>query len=211
MVEASTSFAPNRNITDNSAAGISDTRTVSLADNYAITSLSVSVNIDPRSSGMFNGDIYLTLAKGEEAFSVLLNRTGTRDDSSFGYGDNGFHITFSDSAANDIHMYRLTATGSNTTPLASNPLTGTWQPDARNIDPDSVVNTDPRTAFLSAFKGLTPNGQWTLFAADLSSGGTAKLSSWSLNFVMVPEPGETASAVAAVLSGFACLRLRRRK
>jgi hypothetical protein len=158
---------------------------------------------------MFNGDIYLTLAKGTEGFSVLLNRVGTRSGSSFGYSDNGFHVTFDDSAAADIHTYRVTVTGSNTTPLASNPLTGTWQPDARNTDPDSVLDTDPRTAFLSAFHGVTPNGQWTLFAADLSGGGTAKLTSWSMDFALVPEPSLTGVVFGLGLGGLA-LGLGRR-
>jgi hypothetical protein len=72
-------------------------------------------------------------------------------------------------AAGDIHQYRFTLSGSETTPLGG-PLTGIWTPDGRVVDPDLVLNTDPRTALLGSFNGLDPNGEWTLLIADLDTG-----------------------------------------
>ena len=77
---------------------------------------------------------------------------------SFGYDDHGFNITLRDDAAHDVHTYRDFSI-----PGAGLPLVGEWQPDARNGDPASAS----RSLFLSSFQGLDPNGQWTLFAADL--------------------------------------------
>jgi len=58
---------------------------------------------------------------------------------------------------------------------------GTWLPDSANpLD--------------GMFGGMTANGTWTLFLADMSvGGGTSTLNSWGLdiNVQMVPEPAET--------------------
>jgi subtilisin-like proprotein convertase family protein len=54
--------------------------------------------------------------------------------------------------------------------------------------------------------GLNPNGDWTLFVADLSTGETATVASWGLMITtaeIVPEPGSLALFVvgAGVLLG----------
>lgn len=51
-------------------------------------------------------------------------------------------------------------------------MTGTWQPDGRTNSPGSVLDSQPPDAFLSSFNGLDPNGDWTLFVADVSGGDT---------------------------------------
>ena len=102
-------------------------------------------------------------------------------------------MTFSDSAAADIHGYR-------TTPNAlTSQLTGTWQPDGRTISPTSVptlFDDAARPAMLSSFEGIDPSGNWNLFICDVSAGGSSTLNSWSLQFVNtvtpVPEPGTIA-------------------
>ena len=76
------------------------------------------------------------------------------------------------------------------TPPAGTPLTGTWQPDARTADPDTVLDTSPRSAFLNSFNLLDARGAWTLFVADLSTGEEHTLNTWSLELTgAVPEPG----------------------
>jgi hypothetical protein len=52
------------------------------------------------------------------------------------------------------------------------------------------------TAFAS-YNGLNPNGNWTLFIADMSGGDISfsQLDSWSLTFNAVPEPVNVALAV----------------
>jgi subtilisin-like proprotein convertase family protein len=139
-----------------------------------IQNVEVSLDI----TGGANGDLYAWLSFGD-GFAVLLNRVGKDNANPLGYGDAGFDITLSDSAATDIHLY-----GGN----GGNQLTGTWQPDGRETDQMLVVSSDPRTAMLSSFDNLDPNGTWTLFIADGATGYQSTLVSWSIEIVTVPEP-----------------------
>ncbi len=198
-------------IPDNSAVGTVHTLTV---DGFSdpIASIEVQLNIRSRGGGfMYNGDLYLTLAHNGNS-AVLLNRVGRREGFSAGYGDAGFNITLSDSAPADIHSYRVTLNGSDLVPLSSGDvpgiLTGTWQPDARAVDPQSVFTSSPRIASLSQLYGATANGTWSLFMADLSPEGLAELTGWSLRLVPVPEPTRFA-AVVGVLLGFWVFARRR--
>jgi hypothetical protein len=194
----------NLNIPDDGST-VSDTHTVTMEFN-SIISLTVTLSVVGIGDGAWNGDYYATLTHGS-AFSVLLNRPGTRGGSTVGYGDSGFNkITFDDTAANgDIHTYRLTLKGNNSIPLGGS-LTGTWAPDGRNVDPNGVLDTTGRSALLSTFAGLNPNGDWTLAFSDLSSGGTGRLTSWSLQITAVPEPSEYGAMAAMGLLIYAFVR-----
>ena len=55
-----------------------------------------------------------------------------------------------------------------------------WAPDGRTNSPPSVLDTDARTAPLSAFNGLSADGEWTLFVADYGPKDTSTLVSWSI-------------------------------
>jgi hypothetical protein len=111
---------------------------------------------------------------------VLLNRVGRDTNRFWGYGDAGFDVTLDDQAANgDIHAYRLTLNGNHNTAITTN-VTGRWAPDGRTNDPNAVVADDARPALLSGFKGISPNGTWTLFLADLDAGQDSTLVSWGL-------------------------------
>lgn len=197
-------FNPDIVIPDNSAVGTSDTESIPI--NSLIASVTVDLLIAPTDAGTFNGDYYVYLQHGSVENSVLLNRLGrssTSGNGSLGYGDSGgINITLSDSAPNgDLHTYRIT-TGT----LGSTPLTGIWAPDGRSADPSAVVTSDPRTAYLSNFNGQSAAGDWTLFIADTSPGGTGKLVSWSLNITPVPEPYEYGLISALSLVAFAMFR-----
>jgi len=132
---------------------------------------------------------------------VLINRTGVTSANSFGYSDAGFNVTFDDSAANNIHLYQT----------ISNPgggvLTGTWQPDGENIDPQSPAADFPTTPTtpLASFDGSNPNGTWTLFLSDVSAGNQSTVVSWGLNITATPEPSTLA---LAAIGGLAVLMLR---
>jgi subtilisin-like proprotein convertase family protein len=138
----------------------------------------VTVTLDIE--GTWTGDLYAYLSVGE-GHAVLLNRVGKTIANPVGYGDRGFQVLFDDYAADgDIHQYRLSYQGA--PPLsASGALLGTWAPDGRAVDPDLVLDTDPRTATLSALQGLNPNGTWTLFVADMMPGSVHVLKRWELN------------------------------
>ena len=160
----------------------------------AITLLD-SVEVRLTIAGTFNGDLYVTLAH-ESGFSVLLNRTGRTASDAFGYSDDGFNITLAGSAANgDVHVYRTAGT-----PNPGSPLIGTWQPDARNVDPDSVTDGSARTAFLSSFNDLDANGQWRLFVADVSTGEVHTLTSWGLDLMGIPEPATISLALVGLVA-----------
>lgn len=189
-------------IPDNSSVGVAHELSFSGVGGL-VTHVELTLNIVSRDGGpMFNGDIFATLTHGT-GYSVLLNRAGRREGFESGYGDNGFVIRLSDTGAADVHTYRLTLNGSHFVPISNltpgTPLTGTWQPDGRTADPGVVGVDSPRTAGLSEFNGLNPNGLWTLFVADLGTGGTARLEGWSLELSSVPEPVHGALAIGALL------------
>ena len=57
------------------------------------------------------------------------------------------------------------------------------------MDPLVAVDTSPRSALLTPLGQMDPNGQWTLFVADMEAGGTGKLTGWEVRAVAsVPEP-----------------------
>ena len=181
-------FSAGQVVPDHNLSGLVKVGAVSLGSIPAVQEIRVGLNI----SGNFNGDLYAYLQK-DGAQSILLNRVGVGSFNPFGYSDAGFNVTFSDSAAADIHGYRTAPN-----PLTSQ-LTGTWQPDGRTISPNSapsLFDDAPRPAMLSAFDGIDPTGNWNLFICDVSAGGTSTLNSWSLQFVNtvtpVPEPGTIA-------------------
>ncbi|MBI5387106.1 MAG: HYR domain-containing protein [Verrucomicrobia bacterium] len=164
----------NAIVPDNAPSGVVSTANVA-SPIGRIHDLNVTFTI----SNGWNGDLYAYLVH-QSGFAVLLNRVGRDVAQIFGYGDSGFQVVLDDQAiSGDIHLYRIALFGDGTHPV-DGPVTGTWQPDARLANPLSVTNGDPRTAFLSVFQNLDPNGQWTFFVADLASGDTSTLVSWGL-------------------------------
>jgi subtilisin-like proprotein convertase family protein len=187
-------------IPDGSSAGISDTRTFSIAAEQ-LTSLSVTLDL----SAQYNGDLYGYLVH-DDRIAVLLNRSGSTTSDRFGYSDSGFQVTLSDNPIDpDIHRYRLVSQ-----PGTGLPVTGTWQADGRLVDPDAVVDSDLRLGTLSVFAGCNPNGDWTLYLADLSAGAPSSLNSWRLDVTAVPEPVTAVGVSAALLLLFAGWRRSQR-
>ena len=200
-----TSTSVNSLVPDGNPVGITSSTTLS---GISGTISSVSVNLDI--TGGFNGDLYAYLVDPNGDIAVLLNRVGVGSGNAFGYSDTGFDITLSDGSPN-IHDYQLESPTIN----GDGQLTGTWAPDALNIDPQSSpvtfdtdrLNNSP-IADLSSFTG-SANGNWTLFVADLSSGGQSTLVSWGLNVVTVPEP-QTWALVAGGVGMLLTLNRRRK-
>jgi subtilisin-like proprotein convertase family protein len=155
----------------------------------SITDVSVTLNL----SGGYNGDLYAYLSHGS-SFAVLLNRVGVGSSSTYGYGDAGFVITLSSTAAANVHSYQ------NNTPMftGSGQLTGAWLPDGRIIDPASsppAFDSALTSANFSSFSGQDPNGNWVLYFADMSPGGVMTLNGFSVNVSAVPEPVNAALGV----------------
>lgn len=184
---------PTTAIPDGNLVGLTETFTVSGLTG-SITNVQFSLDV----SGGFNGDLYVYLAGPAGQMAVLLNRAGVTTGNPAGYGDGGLHITFDDAAANgNIHYYQP----------VQNPgggqLLGTWAPDGRNIDPQSIPSAFDSAitdANLSLFNGSDGNGVWTFFIADLAGGnGTATLNQAILTITTVPEPQTLALAVGGGL------------
>jgi subtilisin-like proprotein convertase family protein len=192
---------PNLTIPDNDPNGVASTISLSTPIT-SIANLSMTLNI----VGGFNGDLYAYLRHGASGFAVLLNRAGQTGANPFGYADSGFNVTFSDLVANgDIHAYANVADPEGGT------LTGVWQPDGR-LDSLSSV----RGAMLNNFNGLDPDGDWTLFVADLSPVGIGTLANWSLTIegagpsLATPDGGSTLALASAALMALAGYKARWR-
>jgi hypothetical protein len=169
-------------IPDGSLNGWSDTRTVTGDGIHHVADVRVTLTI----SNGYNADLYAYLAH-RSGVAVLLNRVGLASTNAFGYDTAGLNVTFSAAAANNVHFY---GDGSPSYD-AHGWLTGTWQPDARGIDPLSALSAFDAagSAGVSAFTGLDPNGEWTLFVADVSAGAVqGTVLSWGLQIDSVTEP-----------------------
>ena len=125
--------------------------------NSPVLGVSIGFNI----TGGYNGDLYAYLVAPNGTVVVLLNQPGT---DAFGSAASGF----GNGAANS---FKLTDTGASSiqgvdgTPGQA--LTGSY----------SAVGTFNN--FVTS--GASANGNWTLFFADLSSGGgTSHLTDWTL-------------------------------
>ena len=183
-------YVVNTAVPDNSGIGLSSTQWVS-APLTQISGLTVQLTL----VGGWTGDLYAYLTH-DTGFAVLLNRPGRSLVDQFGSGATDLSVILDDNALADIHTAIPT----------SGVVTGNYQPDGRVIDPDNALDTTQRTAFLSSFNGLDPNGDWSLYVADVASGDTMTLSSWSLNITTVPEP----STLMLSAAGFWLASRRRR-
>lgn len=176
-------------IPDNDPSGVARTFQTSGLPVGVPYDLTVSLSVEPTGFGAFNGDYYAYLlhetpSGSEFRQAVLMNRVGSSASQPNGYSDSGFRLTFSDSALQDVHQYRVSFGGA-----PSGWVSGTWQPDGRPVDPLVAMDTSPRSALLTPLGQMDPNGQWTLFVADMEAGGTGKLTGWEVRAVaFVPEP-----------------------
>lgn len=195
----------NAPIPDDDPSGLVDQRSVSGAT-ADFGKVEVTLTLNSATSAGFNGDLYASLSH-DGTLAVLLNRPGKDAALPLGYGDNGLALTFDDSGGySDVHTYRLTLPG----PFPSTGgVGGIVSSDGRKVDPDVVGTGSPRTTALTDFLGADPNGTWTLFLADMASGGTLELQSWSLQFQPIPEPAMIGGVMAAGLLAWASIRRRR--
>ena len=198
-------------IPDNNLSGLARTHVVTGYDNFIAQSVTISLKIQGTGFGAFNGDYYADLrhvsADGTVTQRVtLVNRPGRTSTMPSGYSDNGFDVTFDDTAAADIHNYRITLNGIATAAL-SGPLSGAWQPDGRDVDLYSVLDSSNRTSTLGGLASGSPNGTWTVFIADAKAGGTGELADWQVTITGVPEP----SSASLLIIGIGSLLALRRK
>jgi subtilisin-like proprotein convertase family protein len=213
LLVALTSRASSTNATFTATPGLAvpDANPVGLVSTLDVSGMSgstvnLTVNLDI--TGGFNGDLYAYLVSPTGTVVVLLNRVGMGSGNPFGYGNAGLDITLDSASGNNIHDYQ---SGSYT--ISGGQLTGTWAPDSRTIDPlaaPSAFDAAPTGNTLANLDGASPNGDWTLFIADLSGGGQSTLVSWGLTIVTVPEP-QTNTLLGGGLAALWLLARKRRK
>jgi subtilisin-like proprotein convertase family protein len=187
-------------IPDGNPNGVSSTIAVSGAGS-SLVDITVNLNV----SGGYNGDLYAYLSYNGMAVT-LLNRVGEgtiNGGTSFGSSGTGFIVTLTSSGP-DVHWANA----------GGGVLTGTFQADGRAISPlspPSSFNADGTATLDGTFQNLDPNGTWTLFFGDISSGGgTATLDSWSLGITTVPEPmNQALIAFGTIACLFGLVRSRK--
>ena len=181
-------FANSGSVPDNNFSGWSDTRNLNVTEYVGFTVTDVQVTLDI--SGGWNGDLYGYLVH-DSGFVVLLDRVGNSTYSPYGYGNAGFTgVTLAD----DVSHTSIESYGG--TSGASAALSG-----GTYNSQDGTLNT--------AFDGLSVNGNWTLFLADLSSGDISQVTGWTLTIEAVPEP--TTYALMLVGAAFGGWRLAQRR
>jgi len=171
-------------IPEGNPVGITESETFQNLSSAAIADVSVNLNI----SGGYVGGLYayLTLqdANGKVVSEILLNEVGTSSANPFGSSATSVNVTLSDSGTANGSLHNATGNA-----------TGTWLADS-----SSTLG--------GTFDGLTADGTWTLYVADLDTGGgTSVLNSWGLevSVLAVPEPAGY-GAVAGALVLLACAR-----
>lgn len=193
-------------IPDLDPSGLARSQTVSGLDAGLVYDLTVRLVVEGTGFGAFNGDYYAYLRHetpdgSRSELAVLLNRVGRSAGLPSGYSESGFNVTLSDAAIWDIHRYQVALGG-----VIDGPLTGTWQPDGRRVNPLVSLDTTARTTSLEPLGQMNPNGSWTLFIADVEAGGTGRLVDWEVRGtprVVIPEPRAVALlAVGAGLLGW---------
>ncbi len=191
------SAAPGQGIPDNGIipdydlSGLASTINLS-GPASAITGVSLTLDI-AGAPVAFNGDYYAYL-QFNTGLIVLLNNIGPAP---FGSLGDGINVTLSDGNPN-IGTAPYTA---------GQPLTGTYSPQGGG--------TSTGTTLANTFRGMNPNGAWTLFIADTSPGGVGELAGWSLDVTAntpgIPDTGGTMGLLLLGVGFLWLLSLRNRR
>ena len=198
------SWSGSTAIPDNDLSGLAFALNFSDPSANRISGLAVSFTIH----GGWNGDLYAYLSHGD-SLVILLNRIGRSSATPDGSGTSGFDLNaFTLSSAPqlpDVHA----ATGTTATPLAGN-----YAPDGRRILPTAdapTFDSAARDATFTTFLDSDPNGDWTLFFADVGPGNPFTLTDLRI-VAEVPEPVTWALiAFVTLFGGTQLLRFLRRR
>ena len=194
-------FSVGAAIPDGSLAGYATSQTFTGLDAAGINQVDVRLDI----SGGFNGDLYgylvLQSADNSTTTSILLNRVGRNDASSYGYSTSGFStVTLSGDTGLSSNIHDVATPGA-----------GPYLADGRTVDPNGNFTGSTSTAGLEILNGHNANGTWTLFLADMVSGDQATLMSWGLNISVVPEPISWALGIFGGILGLVVVRRWQRQ
>ncbi len=191
---------------------ITDGNSIGTMNQIAISGFSLSagqtadIQVTLNVSGGVNSDLYAYLSYNGSSV-VLLNRIGVSSGNVFGDSGSGLNsVVLSDAGSANIH----TLTGSSV-------VSGTYKPDGNNISPlgsAATFNANGGSQTLdAAFGGMSPNGTWTLYFADVvAGGGNETLNGWNLDITAVPEPVNMALVIfGVVMSLGSVLRWHRKR
>lgn len=173
------SFTSGMAIPDGSPVGMAAVGTVGdISTGQTVAGLTVGLNV----SGGYNGDLYAYLVAPNGAIVLLLNQPGV--------AVNGFGASGAGMGDGSVNSFVLSDSGS--TSIQSVTSGGV------------LMGTYSAAGSLSGFDGSAANGSWSLYFADLTSGGgTSTLDSWTLNISTsaVPEPVNMALGIFAGFAG----------
>ena len=147
----------------------------------------MTLNISGANRFNFNADLYAYLSHTYNGNTVTVTLMNTPD----GLTGTGMNITLSDTGIN----------GNIQDAVSDTSLSGTYIPSGGSM------------AF-QGYNGMNPNGNWTLFIADIYGEYRATsqtLTSWSLTLDVVPEPVNVALGVFGMLFAVIVVVSRRAK
>ncbi len=172
--------------------GVAFSQAIQNPSSDPIASVDVTLDISGGYNGALYGYLVLQDGDGNTATEILLNQVGTTTVNPFGSDGAGFdNITLSDTGTANGSIHDATGVPA-----------GVWLPDS----PNTLDGT---------FGGMTADGTWTLYLADLDAGTpTPTLVSWGVdvNLASVPEPtsGWLAGFGLLLLGGQRLIRPRRK-
>ena len=155
-------------------------------DNAGVQDQVVDLTVGLNVTGGFNADLYAYLVAPNGTLVVLLDQPGVGVDG-IGATGTGMNITLQGSGFNSSLTPGLVTSATQgliQTVTSGSVLSGTYTA-AGSFGGIGGPQLDPT--------GSAANGVWTLFFADLNSGGgNETLNSWTLNLAVVPEPVDLA-------------------
>jgi len=161
-------FNPGAAIPQGSPVGVAFSGVVGdIPAGMNVSGLTVGLNL----SGGYNGGLYAYLVSPNGTLVTLMNQPGAAVNG-FGASGAGMNISLQDAATANGNIQNVTS---------GSALSGAYN----------------AAGSLSGFNGSAADGTWTLYFADLASGGgTSTLNSWTLDITAaVPEPVTPALAV----------------
>ncbi len=169
----------NTVIPNGNPVGVTFTENITSSDLPAgsvISGLTVGLDI----SDGYNGGLVAYLVAPNGTLVYLLNQPGVSGSNPFGYAGSGLNVTLADGSPNNIES---------TSETPGTAFSGTYS----------------AAGSLSSVNGSPSDGDWTLFFANLSSGGAnGELTSFTLDLTAVPEPVGLALGIFAGLAGLWC-------
>jgi subtilisin-like proprotein convertase family protein len=187
----STNWTVNAAIPDNNLSGWANSQTVNTMPAGTLQGVAVTLTLN---SG-WTGDLFAYLVN-DTGYAVLLDRVGTPG-LTYGYGAGNLQIRLADDGFGTHDGFAGGGSFANVHGYGGgNSSLTTWNPDNDNAG----LMLSGASGSLGSFTGGAANSTWSLYVADLSSGGVTTVQSWGLQMDIVAVP-EVEAWIAAALAG----------